>query len=154
MEPTPAAPPSLLGLSTYLLSLTGKTARGRLAARLGERGLRLWHFAVLAALADFGAQAQRALSDRLGVDPSDITKVVDQLEAAGQVSRARDTADRRRVVVTVTPAGRAALRGLLDEAAAVQDELLAPLGPDERAQLHALLLRVFTAAGDTRGGED
>ncbi|NUU22187.1 MAG: winged helix-turn-helix transcriptional regulator [Streptomycetaceae bacterium] len=142
-SPEPGPPPTLLALSTYLLSLTGKTARGRLAERLGERGLRLWHMAVLAALADFGPHSQRSLCDRLSVDPSDMAKVVDQLAGAAHVERTRDTADRRRFVVSITPAGRKALRALVGEAEAVQDELLAPLSARERTQLHALLLRVF-----------
>ncbi|WP_370414117.1 MarR family winged helix-turn-helix transcriptional regulator [Streptomyces fradiae] len=137
-----ATPPTLLDLSTYLVSRVGKTARGRLAARLARRELRLWDMAVLAALADFGPHAQRELVVRLGVDASDMTKVIDQLAAAGWVERARDPRDRRRVSVSLTPEGRTALAELDAEARAVQDEVLAPLDADERRALHALLLRV------------
>ncbi|MBY8878794.1 MarR family winged helix-turn-helix transcriptional regulator [Actinacidiphila acidipaludis] len=136
-------PPTLTGLTPYLLSRTGKAARGALAARLAEQGLRLWHMAVLAALADFGPHAQRELAVRLSIDPSDVVKVVDELAGPGYVERARDPGDRRRVVVTLTPAGRTALAGLSDQAAAVRDAVLAPLDPAERATLHALLSRVF-----------
>ncbi|MGW5421497.1 MarR family winged helix-turn-helix transcriptional regulator [Streptomyces sp. NPDC003943] len=138
----PPAPPTLLGLTTYLLSRVGKTARGRLAERLAERGLRLWDMAVLAALADFGPHAQRDLVLRLGVDPSDMAKVVDHLAAAGYADRARDPRDRRRVSVTLAPAGRALLAELDAEARAVQDEVLAPLDAQERQVLQELLLRV------------
>ncbi|MFF1648773.1 MarR family winged helix-turn-helix transcriptional regulator [Streptomyces sp. NPDC058240] len=135
-------PPSLLGLTTYLLSKTGKTARSMLAARLADRNLRLWHMAVLSALVDFGPHVQRELASRLGIDRSDIVKIVDDLSVAGLVDRARDTGDRRRVTVTPTPAGRAALRELQAEALAVQEALLAPLTGSEQAQLAALLRRV------------
>ncbi|MEU8527730.1 MULTISPECIES: MarR family winged helix-turn-helix transcriptional regulator [Streptomyces] len=137
-----STPPTLLDLSTYLLSRVGKTARSRLGARLAERGLRLWDMAVLAALSDFGPHVQRDLVVRLGVDASDIAKVVDQLAAAGHVARARDPRDRRRVSVSLTPSGRALLADLDDEARAVQDEVLAPLSAAERTLLHGLLLRV------------
>ncbi|MFE2108767.1 MarR family winged helix-turn-helix transcriptional regulator [Kitasatospora sp. NPDC059463] len=137
-----STPPTLLDLSTYLLSRTGKAARARLAERLARRGLRLWDMAVLAALADFGPHAQRDLVRRLGVDPSDMAKVADGLAAAGYVERARDTADRRRVSVTVTDAGRALLAELRAEALAVQDEVLAPLSAEERQVLHELLGRL------------
>ncbi|MCU7827033.1 MarR family winged helix-turn-helix transcriptional regulator [Kitasatospora sp. DSM 101779] len=150
-EPT-AVPPSLLDLSTYLLSRTGKTARARLAERLADRGLRLWHMAVLAALTDFGPHVQRDLAVRLSVDPSDIAKVVDELAAAGRVDRSRDAADRRRIRVTATDTGRALLRELQDEAEAVQAELLAPLSRAERTQLHGLLRRVFD--GTPSGPDD
>ncbi|MEV5658212.1 MarR family winged helix-turn-helix transcriptional regulator [Streptomyces sp. NPDC052291] len=141
-------PPSLLGLTTYLMSKTGKAARGRLADRLAERGLRLWHMAVLAALTDFGPHVQRELAARLSIDRSDVVKIVDGLGAAGLVDRARDTADRRRVTVTVTPAGRALLESLKSDALAVQETVLAPLTARERAQLTALLLRVHEGARD------
>ncbi|MFI8083159.1 MarR family winged helix-turn-helix transcriptional regulator [Kitasatospora sp. NPDC086009] len=142
MTPESSTPPTLLDLSTYLLSRTGRAARSRLAERLAGRGLRLWDMAVLAALADFGPHAQRDLVRRLGVDPSDMAKVADRLAAADCVERIRDTADRRRVSVSITGTGRAVLAELEAEARAVQDEILAPLDPRERRTLHDLLRRV------------
>lgn len=144
------APPSLMALSTYLLSLTGKAARGRLAEKLAGQGLRLWHMAVLAALADFGPQAQRGLCARLSVDPSDMAKVIEQLARGGHVERTRDPADRRRVVVALTDDGRALLDRLTADAERVQDEVLAPLNAGERAELHALLVKVYGGVGDAR----
>ncbi|MEY9859597.1 DNA-binding MarR family transcriptional regulator [Catenulispora sp. GAS73] len=143
MDDLRAAPPSLTGLSTYLLSRTGKIARGRLAGRFAERGLRLWHHAVLAALGDFGPHVQRDLAARLAIDPSDMAKIVDELAGAGSVERARDAADRRRITVTLTDAGRTLLAELDAEAAGVRDEVLAPLTENEREQLDALLRKVF-----------
>jgi DNA-binding MarR family transcriptional regulator len=141
-------PPSLLGLTTYLMSKTGKAARNRLAARLADRDMRLWHMAVLSALVDFGPHAQRELASRLGIDRSDIVEIVDDLAVAGLVDRARDTGDRRRVTVTPTPAGRAALKELQAEALTVQQTLLAPLTGSEQAQLAALLRRVHAHVHD------
>ncbi|MER6503638.1 MarR family winged helix-turn-helix transcriptional regulator [Streptomyces sp. NPDC001455] len=145
-------PPSLLGFTTYLLSRTGKTARSRLAARLAERDMKLWHMAVLSALVDFGPHVQRELASRLGIDRSDMVKIVDDLAMAGLVERARDTADRRRVTVTSSPAGRAVLTDLQAEALGVQRELLAPLSTAEQAQLAALLRRVHAHAHEEGQG--
>jgi len=136
-------PPSLLELDAYLLSKIGKDARRRAAVRLAERELRLWHMAVLAALEDFGPLVQRELAARLGLDPSDVVKVLDELTARGQVERTRDPADRRRVQARLTPAGHAVLAELLAEARATDENLLAPLDPAERRQLHGLLTRVL-----------
>ncbi len=136
-------PPSLLRLDTYLLSKIGKAARGRLAQRLAVRGLRLWHMAVLAALTDFGPHSQRDLAARLALHPSDVAKVVDALAGAGAVERRQDPADRRRVSVEVTAAGRALLGELDADARAVREEVLAPLDPAERDRLSELLLRLF-----------
>ncbi|MFJ6619551.1 MarR family winged helix-turn-helix transcriptional regulator [Kitasatospora sp. NPDC091335] len=151
-HPADGLPPTLLDLSTYLLSRVGRTARGRLAERLAERGLRLWDMAVLAALADFGPQAQRDLVRRLAIDPSDLAKVADRLAAAGYVERARDRADRRRVSVSVTDDGRALLAELDALARAVQDEVLAPLDAGQRQALQELLMLVHHGTGERRGG--
>lgn len=143
--PPSAAPPTLTALTTYLLSKVGKDARGRLADHLAAENLRLWHMAALAALADFGPHVQRDLAARLAIHVSDMTKVLDELADLGYLTRDRDGTDRRRVLVTVTAEGRAALAALTSEAEEVQDALLAPLTTDERTQLHALLLRVHAA---------
>lgn len=147
MDDLRTAPPSLTGLTTYLLSRTGKIARGRLAGRLADRGLRLWHHAVLAALADFGPHVQRDLAARLEIDPSDMAKIVDELAGAGNVDRARDAADRRRITVTLTDAGRTLLGELDAQARDVQDEVLEPLTGDEREHLNLLLGKVFAHLG-------
>ncbi|MFD7862051.1 MarR family winged helix-turn-helix transcriptional regulator [Streptomyces sp. NPDC057682] len=135
-------PPSLLEHTTYLMSRTGRAARTRLAKRLAERGLRLRHMAVLAALCDFGPHAQRELASRLSIDRGDMVSLVDDLGAHGLLERARDTADRRRMTVTVSPAGREVLEHLLAEASEIQEDVLAPLNARERTQLARLLKRV------------
>ncbi|BAJ26667.1 MULTISPECIES: MarR family transcriptional regulator [Kitasatospora] len=145
------APPSLLELTAYLLSRTGKDARTRVADRLAADGLRLHHHAALAALADFGPHTQRELAARLRLDPSDLAKAADLLDAAGWIDRTRDPADRRRLTLTLTPAGRTRLAELQAGARAAQDELLAPLDPAERTTLHVLLLRLHAGAAEQQG---
>lgn len=139
-----ATPPTLTALTAYLLSRTGKTARTRIAADLATQGLRLWHMAVLAALADFGPHTQRDLAARLAIDPSDIVKVLDDLTTTSDATRTRDPADRRRTIVTLTPKGAKTLAAQVTRAESAQSTLLAPLTPLERDTLHTLLLRVFT----------
>ncbi|HWV77360.1 MAG TPA: MarR family transcriptional regulator, partial [Isoptericola sp.] len=118
-----------------------------------QRGLRLWHLAVLAALDDFGPQSQRDVGARFGIHASDMTKVVDELAERHLVSRERDPADRRRVVVALTGAGRTTLGTLRDDAATIQDEVLAPLTAQERDVLHGLLLRVHRGRGVPGDGD-
>ena len=52
--------------------------------------------------------SQRELSDKLGMDPSDIVGLVDVLEDAGFVVRNRDETDRRRYALRLTAAGEQA----------------------------------------------
>ena len=145
-------PPTLLGIDAYLLSQSGKAGRNRVADRLARHGLRLWHFAVLAALADFGPHSQRDLSARLNVDVSDMAKVIDQLAADARVDRVRDSADRRRMLVSLTDRGRELLADLVREAGKVDRELLTGLSAAERKQLHALLLKVYAQVDGPSAG--
>ena len=85
---------------------------------------------------------QAQLGELLHSDPSNLVTMLNKLEAAGMVARTRDAADRRRHIVTVTPAG---LRKRADADAAVEaveDRLLGGLSDRQRASLRTLLLAV------------
>jgi MarR family transcriptional regulator, lower aerobic nicotinate degradation pathway regulator len=102
-----------------------------------------YHYRLLAALEEFGPASQAALSRRTGIDRSDVVAALNDLAERGLVERSPDPADRRRNVITITPAGTEQLR-LLDRVVGdVQDKLLAPLSPAERDQLTDLLARVL-----------
>ncbi|MER6999739.1 winged helix DNA-binding protein [Streptomyces sp. NPDC000410] len=153
--PRSMTPPSVLELNAYLMYAIGKTARRRLSEKLTARGLRLWHLTVLAMVSDLGPQPKGTLAARLDMNQSDLVKIVDDLLRAGQVACDRDPADRRRVVVRLTPEGRAALARLNAEISSADDDLLAPLNEAERVQLASLLRRLHghhdTAPGVVRG---
>ena len=124
-------------LTSYLLSMSGREARRRLAGRV-----QLAEFALLARLSEHGPASQRTLGERLRKDPADMVRLLDTAEANGLVRRDLDTTDRRRRVVSLTPGGEAALAAALDTARGVQEELLAPLSAAERHTLHELLERL------------
>ncbi|MET7338626.1 MarR family winged helix-turn-helix transcriptional regulator [Nonomuraea sp. NPDC005650] len=138
-------PPTLLATTTFVLHKVGVGSRRTVAARLAdETGLSLWEFAVLATLADFGPAAQREVGGRLGLDPSDMVRLMDGLIGEGLAERDRDPADRRRYRISLTPAGRDALdrgRALVER---VERETLAPLTAGERERLHELITKIFT----------
>ncbi|HEY6891148.1 MAG TPA: MarR family transcriptional regulator [Solirubrobacter sp.] len=125
-------------LTSYLLSMSGQEARRRLAGRVA-----LDEFALLARLAELGPSSQKALGERLRKDPADMVRLIDAAEANGIVRRDLDPADRRRRVVSLTPAGEAKLTAATQTARHVQDELLAPLSAAERVTLHELLERLL-----------
>jgi MarR family transcriptional regulator, lower aerobic nicotinate degradation pathway regulator len=139
-------PRALLDMTTYLLSRVARLGKRTLDARLAERGLRLRHVAVLAAAAESGPTGQLTLGRHVRLDPSDVTATVDDLVAAGLVTRDVDPADRRRRLVTPTEAGRRTLVEVRTLAAEVADELLAPLDAERRRQLHRDLRTVLDAA--------
>lgn len=146
-----ARPPALLALPIYVLSRLGRLGQRVTQESIAGLGLLLPHVSVLAALDDFGPLAQHELADRLGINRSHLVRYVDELEGREAVRRERDPEDRRRQVVSLTPAGRALLarvRAPIDE---VQERFLAALSADERAVLMDLLLRLLEHADEADG---
>ncbi|MFI6263503.1 MarR family winged helix-turn-helix transcriptional regulator [Micromonospora sp. NPDC051006] len=129
----------LLTTPSWLLSQSAAHA-GRLVsdgfANIGARG---YHYRILAALEELGPASQADLGRRGGIDRSDVVATLNELAAKNLVVRAPDPADRRRNVITLTPAGHRELRRMEKALAGVQDTLLAPLTPTERDQLTRLL---------------
>jgi DNA-binding MarR family transcriptional regulator len=134
-----ATPALLRAKPTWLISQVATRAHRLLTERLAAVGARGYHYRLLAALAEFGPSSQAGLGRHTGMDRSDVVAAVGELAAQGFVERAADAADRRRNVVTMTPAGVARLTVLDGVLAGVQDELLAPLSGPERASLTRLL---------------
>lgn len=107
-----------------------------------EAGLHPYHHAILLVLAEDSSETQGAIADALGYDRGQLVGLLDELEERGFVERRRDPKDRRRHLVRLTPDGKRTLRRLRALAAEIDDDFLAPLGEEERATLHALLLRL------------
>ena len=136
-------PARLRGMPSWLLGRTAMHAHRLVVERLAAAGARGYHYRLLAALEEFGPASQATLGRRTGIDRSYVVEVVNELSNGGLLERARDPDDRRRNVVTITPAGVRQLRRLDVVLAEIQDELFAPLSADERAQLARLLARVL-----------
>jgi len=126
-------------LPSWLLTQTAAHAHRLVTegfARIGARG---YHYRLLRTLAERGPASQADLGRRTGIHLSDMVAALNELAEGGYVERAPDPADKRRNVVTITPDGRRRADALAEQAAAVQDELLAPLSPVERQELVRLL---------------
>ena len=138
-----ARPARLMAKPSWLISEVSRLAHPLLTGTLATAGSRGYHYRLLAALAEFGPASQASLGRHAGMDRSDVAVAVNELTARGLAERAPDPADRRRNVISITPAGTAHLRRLDELLAGVQDELLAPLSPAERQQLIRLLNRIL-----------
>ncbi|MCK8784574.1 MarR family winged helix-turn-helix transcriptional regulator [Roseomonas sp. NAR14] len=110
--------------------------------RIGEVSITPPQFATLLKLEEFGRVTQNRLGRSVAMDPATIQGVVQRLIARGLVDSSRDPMDRRTVVLSLTPAGRAVLRGTATQAHATNDALLDPLSVAERHQLCELLRRI------------
>lgn len=109
-------------------------------------GLRARHVVALTLLRDLGEQNQSDLSAILGVDPTNVVALLNELEADGLVQRRRSAHDRRRHTVSLTAAGRARLEEVKPLLAGVEQRVLDPLTPEEQKTLYGLLTRTFTNA--------
>jgi DNA-binding MarR family transcriptional regulator len=138
-----ATPSRLQRQPSWLLSQTSVQAHRLLTEGLAAADSVGYHYRLLAALAEFGPASQAALSRRTRMDRSDVVAALNDLAARGLVERSRDPSDRRRNIITITPAGTEQLRLLDGVVAGVQDKLLAPLAPAEREQLTRLLTRIL-----------
>lgn len=93
-----------------------------------------------------GADGRTAgeLSTLLDLSTARIAAILNNLERKGAITRARDTADRRRVVVRLTEQGREEVQTSYDEAVACLSEVYRRMGEDDTREL----LRLSDRAGE------
>ena len=142
MPRLPGPPKELLSSASFLLKRLGFVIKERMIEALEETGLNGYHHAVLALLDEEPRETQAMIADALGYDRSHLVGVLDELEERGLVVRRRDPSDRRRHVVSLTPAGKEALKRLRAVAKRVDDEFFEPLDAAERKTLKDLLARL------------
>jgi DNA-binding MarR family transcriptional regulator len=116
------------------------------AAALQTIGLTPPLFAVLNYLQANEGAIQQRIGSAMGIDPSTMVALVDQLERAGLAKRRPHAQDRRAREVLITSKGRRALERARELAQKVEGDVLRGLSATERRQLVALLRKAFAAA--------
>jgi DNA-binding MarR family transcriptional regulator len=118
-------------------------AQAQLESKLAAAGLSGAKLAALSVLHQAGESLPLGqLAERLSCVKSNITQLVDRLEADGLVRRLLDPNDRRTRLAALTAAGRETCeKGLLLQAEA-ERELVAGLEPVEATQLTNLMTRL------------
>ncbi|PHK95141.1 MarR family transcriptional regulator [Pseudoroseomonas rhizosphaerae] len=106
-------------------------------------GLTSTQFATLLKLGELGRATQNALGRAVALDPATIQGVVARLRDRGLVDVARDPLDRRTVVLSLAPAGETVLAEAMVQGRRANEQLLAPLAPEERRALIRLLHRLL-----------
>jgi DNA-binding MarR family transcriptional regulator len=120
-----------------------KRARGREAGRPAGDGISLAQFQLLEPLAG-GPCTNRQLAEAAGVASPTATRMIDLMSARELVSRVEDPSDRRAVLISLTPAGRAALQAKLDEYQALRERVAEAIEPGQR-QVAARVLQELAA---------
>jgi DNA-binding MarR family transcriptional regulator len=129
----------------FLLALLGQEATRALRDALSAYDLKPRQFQILHLLADRGPTGQRELGETMATDHSILVTMLNPLEADGLIKRKRDAADRRRHVVTVTPAGKRRLAGAARAQREAEEALFAGLTEPQRDQLRDLLIALRNA---------
>lgn len=142
MDPNPCLPKELVSSTVFLLGRLGYTIKTEAMEEFERAGFSPYDYSLLALLDEGDRDAQTTIADALGLDRSQLVGLLDGLEDRGLIERRRDPNDRRRQMVSLTPVGRRELAKLRKTVRRIEDEFLAPLDPDDRETLHALLLQV------------
>ena len=99
-------------------------------------------FATLMRVAESGNVSQNQLGRMAAMDIATIKGVVDRLKAKGLLETSPDLQDRRRSMISLTPAGADLIDALQAEGARISKETLSPLRPSEQTTLLNLLKRL------------
>lgn len=142
----PDLDPDIEGAATRMKVLTDHLRRVR-ERSLADFDLHKHEYDTLHSLAGRGGRAVPSeLAADLQMAPASITGRLDALERRGYVRRTPSAADRRRVDVELTEAGRAAWLGAMDAVGHEEYRLLGVLTAAERRTLSDLLRRVLLVA--------
>ena len=128
-----------------LLFWLWRASHARTAAALETVGLTPPLFAILNVIGAREGCIQGELAATLGIDPSTMVSLIDQLEGAGLAHRRPSPSDRRAREVAISASGRRRLDAARRLAARVEDDVLAGLTAAERRRLLALLRRALAA---------
>ncbi|MGI8331679.1 MarR family winged helix-turn-helix transcriptional regulator [Actinomadura scrupuli] len=137
------APARLRCKPSWLINRASARAHRLIKETMAAAGGHAYHFAILAALDEFGPDSQVQICQRCGIDQSDMNTMLNELVEQGHVARTPDPADRRRNLVTLTAAGRRRLEDLDTTLTRVQHDILDALSATERDTLTGLLTRIL-----------
>ncbi len=105
-------------------------------------------FAILNALMDDPGEDQITLANKVAFDPATLGSVIGRIEAKGWVTRQADPEDKRRKLLWITKEGEKVALGMKRDVGKAQQRILAPLDPNERLQLSALLSKLVSGHED------
>ncbi len=111
-------------------------------AGMSEYGLTPTRYSLLAILHDNPELRPGQIAEALRVKPSNMATLLAQFEAEGLIDRHANPAERRTVMISLSPAGRALFDSIREQVVALEDQSVAMLSPIERTLLRSLLSRL------------
>ena len=144
---------AILSSACFQLGITGAQITRSFSLLIQHTGLTHKQVGLLAVVDTAQASSQREIAARLGVAPSLVVSLVDQLTSLGAVRRTRSRTDRRVQVIEITDDGRQLLRLATDAAKILDTDLRKHLSPADLQALDRLLpalLQASSAAAKSR----
>jgi DNA-binding MarR family transcriptional regulator len=142
------APPSTL---LYLMKQVELAVRSELDDLARPAGLTALQYTALTVLERHPDLTAAHLARHSFVTGQTMADMVTTLLERGLIERHRDPADRRRLVIALTPAGRSLLDRLRPQVSALQSRMLSPLSADQATELRHLLELCRQALRDNGG---
>lgn len=97
---------------------------------------------ILIVLNEVGAITQRALTERLDIQPGSASEVFAKLESAGLISRTPSETDRRTADIVLTQKGKELAIQAVEERSLRHEEMFSCLSSDEKSQLLSMLEKI------------
>ena len=141
---------AILSSTCFQLGVAGAQITRSFSLLIQHTGLTHKQVGLLAVVDADQANSQREIAAQLGVAPSLVVSLVDQLASIGAVRRTRSRTDRRVQVIEITDEGRRLLKAATDVASRLDADLRTTLSPDDQQALDRLLpslLRTTMATG-------
>ena len=135
----------------FMLAQIGAHGADRFAERIAFLGISLPHAGIMRIIAATPSCNQQGLARMLGVLPSRMVILIDELAAKGLVERKRSTKDRRHSQLVLTAAGERMLEKLFKLAVEHEADLCAGLTAQERETLAKLCEKIVIRQGLTPG---
>lgn len=135
----------------FLLAQLGAHAASQFAERMKLIELAPADAGILRLLRVSAGLSQQELAGKLGIHPSRLVAMLDNLEKRGFVERRPNQDDRRLYSLHLTTDGEGTLGKIGKIAREHQEALLAALNDEERQLVGSLLLRIADQQGLTRG---
>lgn len=144
MTTSAARPPGLFALLRAAGSL-----EAFIESKLAAVGLSIPKLAALQRLVDAGdALPLGQLAEKLACVKSNVTQLVDRLEADGLVARVLDSSDKRSRLAVITEAGRTAHKEGARIKADAEEQLLARLSTDDVTRLFEIVRKLKNVRTD------
>jgi DNA-binding MarR family transcriptional regulator len=137
--------------TAFLLAQVGAHAAARFGERISELGVIPADVGLLRMIATQPGRSQQSLAEELGVVPSRVVALVDNLERKGLIERRRNPQDRRNYALHLTTEGTHVMTKMRRLGSAHEDDICAALDDTQRAQLAGLLEAIAAQQGLTPG---